>query len=75
MKIAALISIAAAELPVRDVQSLFSKIIGNDIAKSRTSETNKQQVLNQMLSFYLQISGMVLLQLESYSMVHYLTCL
>lgn len=71
MKIAALISIAAAERPVRDVQSLFSKIIGNDIAQSRTSETNKPQVLNQMLSFYLQISGMVLLQLESYSMVHY----
>lgn len=71
MKIAALISIAAAERPVRDVQSLLSKIIGNDIAQSRTSETNKPQVLNQMLSFCLQISGMVLLQLESYSMVHY----
>jgi len=71
MKIAALISIAAAERPVRDVQSLLSKMIGNDIAQSRTSEANKPQLLNQMLSFYLQISGMVIFQLEPYNMNHY----
>ena len=60
MKIAALISLVAAERQARDVQSLLNKMIGKDIGLSRKSETQKVTSWG-MLALYLNLSGMVIL--------------
>ena len=54
MKLAALVSIAAAGRQVRDAQSIFEKMIGDNISQIRSTSW-----LSMMLEFYLDVSGMV----------------
>ena len=54
MKLATLVSIAAAGRQVRDAQSIFEKMIGDNISQIRSTSW-----LSMMLSWYLDMSGMV----------------
>ena len=59
MKIAALISVVAAGRQVRDAQSLYDKMIGDNIEQARGNKFSETFALYQVLAFYLQNSGMV----------------
>ena len=59
MKIAALISVVSAGRQVRDAQSLYDKMIGDNIGQARGNKFSETFALYQVLAFYLQNSGMV----------------
>ena len=63
MKIAALISVVSAGRQVRDAQSLYDKMIGDNIGQPRFGFTySETDILYQQLQFYLINSGMVQFQ-------------
>ena len=59
MKIAALISVVAAGRQVRDAQSLYDKMIGDNIGQARGFKFSETDSLYQVLQFYLSMKGMV----------------
>ena len=60
MKIAALISVVAAGRQARDAQSLFEKMLGNNIKQAKSGQADAAtDSLYQILQFYLANSGMV----------------
>ena len=59
MKISALVSAVAAGRQVRDAQSLFDKMIGDNIGQAKNSRFAETYNLYQTTAFYLQNSGMV----------------
>ena len=59
MKIAALVSVVAAGRQVRDAQSLYDKMIGDNIGQVKNSRFAETDRLYQVTAFYLQNSGMV----------------
>ena len=62
MKIAALISVVAAGRQVRDAQSLYDKMIGDNIGQAKNFLFSETDRLYQVMQFYLQMSGMVRFQ-------------
>ena len=59
MKIAVLVSVVAAGRQVRDAQSLYDKMIGDNIGQVKNSRFAETDRLYQVTTFYLQNSGMV----------------
>ena len=59
MKIAALISVVAAGRQVRDAQSLYDKMIGDNIGQAKNSRFAETFNLYQIMQFYMQSLGMV----------------
>ena len=59
MKIAALISVVAAGRQVRDAQSLYDKMIGDNIGQAKGEQFQGTYILWRVLAFYVANSGMV----------------
>ena len=59
MKIAALVSVVAAGRQARDAQSLYDKMIGDNIGQARGFIFSETDSLIQVLQFYMGNSGMV----------------
>ena len=59
MKISALISVVSAGRQVRDAQSLYEKMFGDNIEQARESKLPKSNALWLILATYLGSSGMV----------------